>query len=481
MDIRTLRRIIRDESPSHIMLGEVVSCDPRGTRTASVRVSGGRVHTRVFTCDENLEINDKVIVVRMMGLDRLAVLGRILPQHGSALSKRGALAPPTNFGAYSFAGVTYCQWDTYPGEDVSWEIERALQADKSDATSVLVSRGSYYFYETDPGTTVYFRARAIRWLGPNNLMYSGWSSWAGVTCDDYEVPNLIIELTNRSGVQVGEGWVVTLDTDNANSFLTTTDASDPNVIGVAVETIANGAAGLVCISGYCQVYTSNAVLIGDYLFTSSTEGRASGSVTLAAGTFGRALTDANIEIAWAIVAASSGSGGGTGWTLMANSIQLYASDGSELVLYPATSAGLDNASAGAVAGDTVWLPARAITGNHTLTADVHYVGISRYASRLTGQITAGGGSTIETLTIETTGTRGLIGPGGGGTAKARDCDIIVTGASGYAVYVNGDDVECWNCYLDGNSGGAGYGGYRALGNLYVYGGRVVGGTAPFNE
>jgi len=317
MDIRTLRRIIRDESPSHIMLGEVVSCDPRGTRTASVRVSGGRVHTRVFTCDENLEINDKVIVVRMMGLDRLAVLGRILPQHGSALSKRGALAPPTNFGAYSFAGVTYCQWDTYPGEDVSWEIERALQADKSDATSVLVSRGSYYFYETDPGTTVYFRARAIRWLGPNNLMYSGWSSWAGVTCDEYEVPNLLVELTNQAGKQVGADWVVVIDTGNASSFTTTTTAGDEDVIGVAHEIIADGEIGLVCISGQHSVYVAGAVGIGDYLVASATEGRADGAAAASPGCFGRSLTVKDVDDK---VVALIGPAGGAGAGMLAHNL-----------------------------------------------------------------------------------------------------------------------------------------------------------------
>jgi len=311
MDIKTLRQIIRDESPSRIMLGEVISNDPRGTRTASVRVSGGRVHTRVFTCDESIEIGDKVIVVRLMGLDQLAVLGKLVSQHGSNLSKRGVLAPPDNFGAYSFAGVTYCQWDTYPGEDVSWEVQHALQADKSDAASVLVSRGSYYFYETDPGTTVYFRARAIRWLGPNNLMYSGWSSWAGVTCDEYEVPNLLVELTNQAGKQVGADWVVVIDTGNASSFTTTTVAGDEDVIGVAHETIEDGDTGLVCISGQHNVYVAGAPGIGDYLTASATEGRADGAAAASPGCFGRSLTtkDADDKVT-ALIGPAGGAGSG---------------------------------------------------------------------------------------------------------------------------------------------------------------------------
>jgi len=299
------------------MLGEVVSCDPRGTRTASIRVSGGRVHTRVLTCDENLEIGDKVIVVRMMGLDRLAVLGRIVSQHGSDLSQRGVLAPPSNFGAYSFGGVTYCQWDTYPGEDISWEVERALQADKSDAESVLVSRGSYYFYECDPGTTVYFRARAIRWLGPNNRMYSGWSSWAGVTCDEHEVPNLLVELTNRAGKQVGADWVVVIDTANASSFKTTVVAGDENVIGVAHEIIEDGATGLVCISGQHSVYVDGAVGIGDYLVTSATEGRADGAVAASPGCFGRSLTAKDVDDK---VVALIGPAGGAGSGMLAHNL-----------------------------------------------------------------------------------------------------------------------------------------------------------------
>jgi len=314
MNIQTIRQIIRQESPSHIMDGTVISSDPRGTRTATVRETGGHVHSRVYTCTEDIGVGDKVIIARLEGLDRLVVLGKIASSQGSSLSNKGVLAPPTNFSVLAYPAMVYAQWDTYPGEDLSWEIQYSLTGSPyADAAQVLVSRGSYYLYPCDPGTTVYMRARAIRWLGDNNLQYSAWCSWASTSAAEYEVPNLIIDLTNKSGGARIATEVVIVDTTTDNSFDTTTTAGDTGVVGVVMENIADDAVGQVCISGYCQILIDNAVTRGDYLQASATEGRADGVAVRSAGSFARALeSGVQDDAIWAII--SLGMAAGSGFT-----------------------------------------------------------------------------------------------------------------------------------------------------------------------
>ncbi|MFO7740832.1 MAG: hypothetical protein R6X31_00815, partial [Anaerolineae bacterium] len=85
-----------------------------------------------------------------------------------------------------------------------------------------------------------------------------------------------------------------------------------------------------------------------------------------------------------------------------DTILLYDSGGNPVAEYAATSAGLDSASSAAASGDVVWLPAATISGDHTLAAGVHYIGVSRWASILTGEITLGDGTTLECCTVERT-------------------------------------------------------------------------------
>lgn len=174
-------------------------------------------------------------------------------------------------------------------------------------------------------------------------------------------------------------------------------------------------------------------------------------------------------------------------------ILLYDAAKDTLSEYPATSAGLDDASGDASADDVIWIPTKTIDDNHTLTAEVHYVGLSRWATKLTGQITLANGTTLETMSIIRTANdasdlKGVVSPPSGTpSAKLRDCTITCTqsGAGGaYAVNFEGNtDVEVWNCYLDGSStGGNGYACnmQSGTGNAYIYGGRCVGSTDAFN-
>lgn len=102
-------------------------------------------------------------------------------------------------------------------------------------------------------------------------------------------------LTNKSGGGVVQGDVVVIgDGSNDNSFTTTTSAAfNTRMVGVAMETIANNAAGLVAISGYVPIVNSAAGLTrGHFLFTSTNAKEATGSGTRGAGAFGMVLESA---------------------------------------------------------------------------------------------------------------------------------------------------------------------------------------------
>ena len=81
MNIQQLREIIDRESPTRIEIGTVVGADPRGMRTTSVRLSGGRVCARAHSCVDDLEVGDKVMVVRSKDVDRVVVLGKVLDEY----------------------------------------------------------------------------------------------------------------------------------------------------------------------------------------------------------------------------------------------------------------------------------------------------------------------------------------------------------------------------------------------------------------
>jgi len=158
-----------------------------------------------------------------------------------------------------------------------------------------------------------------------------------------------------------------------------------------------------------------------------------------------------------------------------------------------TNSGFSSALSSAASGDVIIIPPCSISGDHTITDGVKVVGLSRWATILTGQITGGNGASIETLSIErsandATTLIGVDSPASG-TLYIRDCDIEADqsgsgDARGISADLNGTFIECWGCYLYGNSGsGTGYAAYRDTGTsagLYIFGGRAEGSTAEFN-
>src|SRR5690606_6774756 len=98
-------------------------------------------------------------------------------------------------------------------------------------------------------------------------------------------------MTNGSGGSVTAGTVVVVGSDD-NEFTTTTTANAPDVIGVAQETIADAAEGIIKHYGTTTVRVSATTAVGDWLVTSSAAGVASptSSASPPNGTFAIALT-----------------------------------------------------------------------------------------------------------------------------------------------------------------------------------------------
>lgn len=124
-------------------------------------------------------------------------------------------------------------------------------------------------------------------------------------------------LTNKSGGAVAVGDVVVIgDGTNDDAFTTTTtDDFNARMVGVALEAIANDAAGLIAIQGYVsQVNTTASVTRDHFLFCSTTVKQADGSATRAAGAFGQILeTGSNPPaIIWGMPDGAAGSGAPTG-------------------------------------------------------------------------------------------------------------------------------------------------------------------------
>jgi hypothetical protein len=179
--------------------------------------------------------------------------------------------------------------------------------------------------------------------------------------------------------------------------------------------------------------------------------------------------------------------------LCLNKIMLIHADGSCVTEYDPDDTGFNDALTAATAGDVVWLPATSISGDHTLTDGVHCIGVSKFSTELTGKITLGALTRLESCFINRTANDSselvcIVAPPSS-EAEVHDCRAVsVQSGSGnaYAVSIEGaGDIRVWSSYLYGMSGsGAGYGAGRpgaSLGNGYFYQCRIIGSTGPLNE
>jgi hypothetical protein len=231
-----------------------------------------------------------------------------------------------------------------------------------------------------------------------------------------------------------------------------------------------------------NMVTTDSLATTDAKATAAIAGGASGDML-------KSIYDSNAN---GVVDDSEALGGIPAATYLTRQKYIYLFDaGSDLRgLYAASASGLDNASAAADTGDVVWIPPVTIGDDHTLAAGVHYIGISRWASRLTGEITLSAETTLECCTVERTANdsndlRGIIGPGNG-VARVSGCTVDVqqdgTGDA-YGIYADSDTDEVSiyvnDCVVNAQSGsGNGYAYYAMLAEINVTGGRATGSTAP---
>jgi len=110
-------------------------------------------------------------------------------------------------------------------------------------------------------------------VAPGQLQTDGNFSAAGLT----DTPNLITVL-NNSSTAVTPGMVVVIDSSQDRAFVPSQSLADTKVIGIASQTIAPGASGLVLTRGIARVNVEGPVARGDLLITSSTTGAAESTV-----------------------------------------------------------------------------------------------------------------------------------------------------------------------------------------------------------
>lgn len=173
-----------EQLPFQIDVGRVMGVNPSTGEPLSVRGSGGRVYTRVISCIAGVSVDTEVVIAKVLRHDKWIIVGQVQDSFsGKSNTNQAILAPPANLAAFSLPGSVIVEWETHPGDStISYHVQSApddsQSPDTSDISERLITRGSYYIYETaaDDGF-VWFRVRALRWLDDNNLVYSGWSGW----------------------------------------------------------------------------------------------------------------------------------------------------------------------------------------------------------------------------------------------------------------------------------------------------------------
>lgn len=167
--------------------------------------------------------------------------------------------------------------------------------------------------------------------------------------------------------------------------------------------------------------------------------------------------------------------------------RIVLTDGNSWLTYDNNDAGMASALSESESGDTVWLPACALSGSYTIPAGVTVCGISQEDTVFTGELTLSDGSVLEDLSIlreegEEGAIFGLVEEEGEITGTLRNVSIHVANATGaaYAVYINnGGSIYAYHTNLIAASGSEGYAAQVNNGYLYHFGGRAVGTTPLF--
>jgi len=202
-------------------------------------------------------------------------------------------------------------------------------------------------------------------------------------------------MTNKSGGQVVAGDIVIIDTANDQSFTTTTTANNQDVIGVAAETIADNAAGIVITHGVAEVNMVAATTRGDFVQTSTTVKTAQSSTGQDGGTIGILLdTIGSAGLATCVLF------GGNTFSLSGNEIDaitgsnspsssnLFLTESEQATDETATSINFANINQTATHADTLTVSGLA-SGPHILTFSFQWLnanGTNSWRLTLTGTV-----------------------------------------------------------------------------------------------
>lgn len=188
---------------------------------------------------------------------------------------------------------------------------------------------------------------------------------------------VVLRLTNKSGGGLVEGDVVIISSGTAAAVTTTTSAGlTTDIIGVALETIANDAIGRICISGYVpKINLSAAASLGDTFATHSVAKQAAPSGSRGAGHFGEVLgtgaTPAALLWGFPDVSAAAGMAGDALWDAAGDlAVGTGANTGARLAIGTAGQGLRVNAGATAleyVSGGRVLILEQTPTGTGTVT------------------------------------------------------------------------------------------------------------------
>lgn len=193
------------------------------------------------------------------------------------------LAGGEDFSA-SPTGVTGTRLDNHVNNAT---ISNVAQADMASSNGVIV-RSASAPSDTDAGW----------WDTANNVfrIHNG-TAWLPVATGAL--------LTNKSGGQVIAGDVVVADTTTAESFKTSTTLGDTTVIGVAAETIAADASGVVLYGGIQDVLITGSATLGQFLRQSTTAKKAEATAAKGAGSFGLVLEAGTNTLIKALITGAS--------------------------------------------------------------------------------------------------------------------------------------------------------------------------------
>lgn len=178
-------------------------------------------------------------------------------------------------------------------------VVRPSLTDGEATVATMDAGGNYRFAILPDGSLVFSDATSQQFttsawdtvlhrVGPGQLQTDGNFSAAGLT----DTPSLVT-LLNNSSTAITPGTVVVIDPSQDRAVVPSQLPADTKVVGVATQTIASGANGLVLTRGIAQVNVQGPVARGDLLTTSSTTGAAqsaAGSVPTLGSIIGKALT-----------------------------------------------------------------------------------------------------------------------------------------------------------------------------------------------